>query len=182
MLTTTITAVEYGDKDFFVKNVFSDSLTMHSALLSELGRNWRSRIEIEIQKCEKLAYETGRYAQELFIASGGSNSSKDKHYSEISSEAKEQLYYRLDIPFREWLREIDPKSDLQTKQNIIAKWRDTAKKIAFEYAEELVSEQPDTAFIGHMIKDEKKNKTVLYSAPKAMNNYRYSVKEIYKGE
>ena len=182
MLTTTITAVEYGDKDFFVKNVFSDSLTMHSALLSELGRNWRSSIETEIQKCEKLAYETGRYAQELFIASGGSNSSKDKHYSEISSETKEQLYYRLDIPFREWLREIDPESDLQAKQSIIAKWRDTAKKIAFEYAEELVREQPDSAFIGHMIKDEKKNKTVLYSAPKAINNYRYSVNKVYEGE
>lgn len=183
VLKTSIVCVKYDSSSSHkILNSYSDTLTMHSALLSELGRNWRSSIETEIQKCEKLAYETGRYAQELFIASGGSNSSKDKHYSEISSEAKEQLYYRLDIPFREWLREIDPKSDLQTKQNIIAKWRDTAKKIAFEYAEELVREQPDTAFIGHMIKDEKKNKTVLYSAPKAMNSYRYSVNKVYEGE
>ena len=182
MLTTKITAVEYGDKDFFVKNVFSDSLTMHSALLSELGRNWRSSIETEIKKCERLANETGRFAQELFIASGGSNSSKDKHYNEIPNEAKEQLYYRLDIPFREWLRKIDPESDVQTKQDIITEWQNSAKHIAFTYADELVRNQPDTAFIGHLIKDEKKNKAILYSAPKAMNSYRYSVKKIYEGE
>lgn len=141
-----------------------------------------SSIETEIKKCERLAYETGRFAQELFIASGGSNSSKDKHYNEIPNEAKEQLYYRLDIPFREWLRKIDPESDVQTKQDIITEWQNSAKHIAFTYADELVRNQPDTAFIGHLIKDEKKNKAILYSAPKAMNSYRYSVKKIYEGE
>ena len=38
-----------------VKNVYSDSLTMHSELLSDLGADWRAKIETEIDRCGKLA-------------------------------------------------------------------------------------------------------------------------------
>ena len=65
IMNTAIASVEYGDKDFFVKNVFSDSLTMHSAILSELGRNWRSSIEGEIKHCDELAGEIAFLAQNL---------------------------------------------------------------------------------------------------------------------
>ena len=176
LMKTEIVSVEYGDKDFFVKNVFSDSLTMHSALLSEIGRNWRSSIEIEIQKCEKLTYETGRFAQELYIASGGSDSSKDKHYANIMTDTKAQLYYRLDMPFREWLRSIDPDSMGQQMQDVIEKWQDKAKEIAFDYADELVENLPETAFVGHKIDK------VIYSAPKAKNKFISEVKKIYERE
>ena len=176
LMKTEIVSVEYGDKDFFVKNVFSDSLTMHSALLSEIGRNWRSSIEIEIQKCEKLTYETGRFAQELYIASGGSDSSKDKHYANIMTDTKAQLYYRLDMPFREWLRSIDPDSMGQKMQDVIKKWQDKAKEIAFDYADELVENLPETAFVGHKIDK------VIYSAPKAKNKFISEVKKIYERE
>lgn len=171
-LTTAITAVEYGDKDFFVKNIFSDSLTLHSALLSDLGRNWRSIIEDEIKKCEKLAGYTVYLAKDLYVASGGSNSSKDKHYIEITNTAKEQLYYRLDMPFREWLSNIDPDCE---KQKILNDWQKTAKNIALKYAEELVSEQPETAIIGHTIDGK------IYSSPKALNEFKGKVKKLYEG-
>ena len=174
MIQTTIASVEYGDKDFFVKNVFSDSLTMHSALLSELGANWRNDIEKEIKKCEELAGKTGRFAQELYISSGGSNSTKDKHYNEIPNTAKEQLYYRLDMPFREWLRSINPNCDDREKKEMLEKWQNTAKSIALKYADELVSEQPETAIIGHTID----NKT--YSSPEALNIFKGEVKKIYE--
>lgn len=181
-MTTTITSVEYGDKDFFVKNIFSDSLTMHSALLSELGRNWRTIIEDEIRKCENLAYETGRYSQNLYIASGGSNSPKDKHYENIKDEAKKQLYFRLDIPFREWLRSIDPECNGEKKQKKIQSWQQIAKNIAVEYAKELVAQQSEMAIIGHSIKDENNKKTVIYSSPKAVNIFTNKVRKIYEGK
>ena len=171
-LTTAITAVEYGDKDFFVKNIFSDSLTLHSALLSDLGRNWRSIIEDEIKKCEKLAGHTVYLAKDLYVASGGSNSSKDNHYNEVTNTAKEQLYYRLDMPFREWLRNIEPDCE---KQKILNDWQKTAKNIALKYAEELVSEQPETAIIGHTIDGK------IYSSPKALNEFKGKVKKLYEG-
>ena len=152
-----------------VKNVYSDSLTMHSELLSELGANWRAKIETEIDRCGKLANNIALLAQNLYVASGGSNSKKDKHYMEIPNVVKSQLYYRFDMPFRKWLRSVDPES-VDEKQS---KWQDTARRITEMYAQELVSEKAETAITGH------KEGDILYSSPKAMIIFKSQMKKIY---
>lgn len=174
LLKTSITAVEYGDKDFFVKNVYSDSLTMHSELLSELGANWRAKIETEIDRCGKLANIIAFLAQNLYIASGGSNSKKDKHFNEIPNVVKSQLYYRFDMPFRAWLRSIDPQIyDEKQKYDKQLEWQSTARRITEMYAQELVSETAETAITGH------KEGDILYSSPKAMIIFKSQIKKIY---
>ena len=175
LMRTAIASVEYGDKDFFVKNVFSDSLTMHSSLLSDLGAAWRRLIEIEIERCYKLAGAAAHLAQNLYIASGGSNSPKDKHYAQTAEDARAQLYYRLDVPFRNWLRNIDADADDQVDEKIAA-WQETAKKIASDYAEELVAETEGAALVGHKIDGK------LYSSPKAMNIFKGQLHTIYAKE
>lgn len=177
LLKTSITSVEYGDKDFFVKNVFSDSLTMHAELLSEIGANWRAKIETEIDRCGKLANAIAYLAQNLYVASGGSDSKKDKHFSEIPNVVKSQLYYRFDLPFREWLRSIDPQIyDEKQKYDKQLEWQSTARRITELYAQELVSETADTAIIGH------KEGDIIYSSPKAMIKFRGQMKKIYGEE
>ncbi len=177
LLKTSITAVEYGDKDFFVKNVYSDSLTMHAELLSDLGADWRVKIETEIDRCGKLANIIAYLAQNLYVASGGSNSKKDKHYMEIPNVVKSQLYYRFDLPFREWLRSIDPDIlDEEEKYKKQLKWQSTAQRITEMYARELVSETNDTAIIGH------KEDGAIYSSPKAMLIFKSQMKKIYGEE
>ena len=177
LLRTTITAVEYGDKDFFVKNVFSDSLTMHSALLSELGADWRAKIETEIDRCGKLANAIAELAKNLYVASGGSTSKKDKHYMDIPNVVKSQLYYRFDLPFRKWLRSIDP--DMEDAKKLFdkqAEWQRTARRITESYAQELIAETSDTAIIGH------KESGMIYSSPKAMILFKGQMKKIYGEE
>lgn len=176
-LNTVVTAVEYGDKDFFVKNVFYDSLTMHSELLSDLCADWRENIENEITRCTQTAGAIARFAQDLYVSSGGSNSQKDKHYTEIPNIVKPQLYFRLDMPFREWLRSIDPKCDNGKKMSEKQKeWQNTAKRTAVAYAKEMIAETDETAVVGH------KADGKMYSAPQAMNIFRGSLKKIYKDE
>ena len=176
LLKTSITSVEYGDKDFFVKNVFSDSLTMHAELLSELGANWRAKIETEIDRCGKLANAIAYLAQNLYVASGGSDSKKDKHFSEIPNVVKSQLYYRFDLPFREWLRSIDPLDDEKQKYDKQLKWQSTARRITELYAQELIAETSETAITGHREGD------IIYSSPKAMIIFRGQMKKIYGKE
>lgn len=176
LLKTSITSVEYGDKDFFVKNVFSDSLTMHAELLSELGANWRAKIETEIDRCGKLANAIAYLAQNLYVASGGSNSKKDKHYTEIPNVVTSQLYYRFDLPFREWLRSIDPLDDEKQKYDKQLKWQSTARRITELYAQELIAETSETAITGHREGD------IIYSSPKAMIIFRGQMKKIYGKE
>lgn len=177
-LKTVITSVEYGDKDFFVKNVYSDSLSMHSAILTKLGESWRNDIELEIERCEKITFAVSNLARNLYIADGGSDNPKD---TEASREnAKAQLYYRLDMPFRKWLNSINPEiEDTDYCDDKKKEWHENAIKIAISYGNELVNNASETAFIGHMVSD-KNGKKEMCSAPKALNIYKGQVNKIYK--
>ena len=178
MTKTAIVALQY-DKSSTHKfvNFYSDSLDMHSDLLSELGADWRNSIEIEISKCSELAGAIAYLAQNLYVASGGSNSKKDKHYTEIPDAVKSQLYFRLDLPFREWLRSIDPECyDEKNKYEKQKLWQITAKSIALSYAKELAAETNETAIIGHRADGK------MYSVPRAMNTFRSSLNKIYPKE
>jgi len=172
MLKTDIVSVEYGDKDFFVKNVFSDSLVLHSAILSELGANWRKDIEIEIQKCDKIVYAIADFAADLYVASGGLKNDTGV----VKANARSQIYYRLDVPFRKWLMNIDP--DYSDRSEQIEIWRNTVSKISNKYVYEIAEKSSESAFVGHMVKDDKNNE--LYSVSKALNIFKYQLRKIYE--
>ena len=66
-----ITSVQYGDKDFFVDDVFSDSITFNIDILTKTGVIYRSLIETEIVRCDKFADALRSLASDLIKASGG---------------------------------------------------------------------------------------------------------------
>ena len=182
IMKTAIASVQYGDKDFFVKHIHSDSLSFHTGILSELGKAWRSDIILEIEKCESLAQATGYLAENLYLAGGGNQSdaqSSKEQLRKIRDAAKEQLYYRLDMPFRTWLSSIDPDADGEKSRNQLEQWQKTAQKIAIDYAQEQADHASDTALIGHSIGRDGEKKR-LYAAPKAMRIFRAAVSKIYK--
>lgn len=175
IMNTAIVSVQYGDKDFFVQNVFGDSLEMNAQILSEVGRGYREEIKFEISRCEELADKISRLAGNLYLASGGTSGSKtapDKTYRSTKTNAKSQLYYRLDIPFRSWLSSLDPEND--DKLEKFEQWQNTAKRITLDLGRELVAAVDDTAMVGHMIDE------TIYSAPKAYNIFLRDVSKIYQ--
>lgn len=172
-ITTKISSVMYDEKQgasLPIINVFSDSLTMHSSILAEIGEALRCDIELEIERCQELADEILELAKNLYIADGGSKDKKEQPWK----DAAEQLYYRLDMPFRKWLYDIDPDSD---ENEIKAKWHKTARSIAIGYARELVNNASETAFVGRCIGEKKSKK--IYSAPKAYSIFKSQVYKIY---
>ena len=50
-----VASVQYGDKDFFVADVFSDSLSFHLDLLTDAGADWVEAVEAEIRLTDKVA-------------------------------------------------------------------------------------------------------------------------------
>lgn len=176
LLKTVIVSVEYGKSNSSVKNFFSDSLTMHSSLLSEVGNDWRNVIEHEIEKCDELASAVAFFSQNLYIASGGDPGGKE--ISNVRDTARSQLFYRLDLPFRQWLKSINP-VECENTQDVIDKWRETAKNIAANYVEELAANAPESAIVGHYVQGKDKDKSQLYSSPKAKNQFFAKVKKIY---
>ena len=179
MMKTAIVALQY-DKSSTHKfvNFYFDSLAMHSDLLSELGADWRDIIETELEKCSKAAVELSKFGQGLYVASGWKNKDKDKRYKEeIPRTVKSNLYFHLDLPFRKWLRTIDPECvDEKKKYSKQKEWQQTAKRIAYNLANDLFAETSEKAILGHKIKKE------YFAAPRSMNIFISELNKIYPKE
>lgn len=173
ILKTAILSAEYdGSSSHKLVNFGSDSLAMHSEILSELGEGWIDNIETEIKKCDDAAYAISLFAAELYLASGGKK--EDKTYKQIQQDAKTKLYYNFDMPFRNWLYSIDPGKD--DKQDKISEWHKSARQIAYRCMHEFADNASETALTG------KRFDNKLYSLPKAINIFRGMINKIYKKE
>lgn len=168
-----ISGVQYGDKDFFVNDSFSDSLTFQAGILDEIGRPWQSRIVREIERCEQTAALVGHFAQELAIAAGDRNEN-------AGGAVRAQFYFAVDRPFRQWLQAIDQEQD--DPDEAALRWQTRARSIAEKLGKQMVMEAGNAALKGRRIvvdKDKKTERTILYTAPKAYNHFRARLWEIY---
>lgn len=181
LISFSIASVQYGDKDFFVNDVFSDSLTFHTDLITEIGEHWRAKITEEIEKCEKSAEALRDLARDIELAAGASGDTVLKRAA--VARAREQYYYEIDLPFRNWLEGIDPNwgTDSEQKYRAIEEWHETAKRIAFRIGQELVESAGTAAIVGRAVKD-KNDKERYYSAPDAYRYFKVKLNEIYPKE
>lgn len=166
-----IASVQYGDKDFFVANIFSDFLTFHAGLLTESGKQWQARIKSELNSIDEIARLVWRFASDLQNASGGEN-------GEMVNRAKEQYYYRINEPFRTWLTKLSSDQSPEEKDQLELEWRNQAISYAKLLGKELVDETGPKAFSGRKVTD-KNNKVYFYSAPEAYNMFIYRLNHIY---
>lgn len=155
--------VKYGDKDFFVDDVMSDSISLNAGLLTLLGEVWVGRIVSEIESVDLLADRIGQLAQNLAKAAGNADGGDQRRM------AKEQAYYRLDRPFRAWLESIDP-AVTQIDAACDA-WWDEACTEARRLGAELVHRSGPKAFVGRTLTENKQSRR--YTAPEAYNRFLY---------
>lgn len=164
-------AVQYGDKDFFVNDVYSDGLSFHLSVLQKLqaeNRDWINLICDEISKCMKAAKIVRDFESDLAKAAGRKN----------GTGIAEELYYRrLDRPFRKWLEDFNPGKDYQAADEYVFSWRLQAKKIADDIGKEMIKECGPNAMIGRIVVGEKEKR--FYAAPQAYNNFRYRLVDLY---
>lgn len=176
LLDLTIASIQYGDKDFFAADVFSDYLSIHMNLLSDIGDVWRTLICNEIETCDKIARQIGFLASELFIAAGGDIEKRNQPMT----KAREQFYYAVDIPFRKWLSGLNAE-DIDTTAKVSV-WRKEAKTIAFKLANEMVKNAGTAAFVGKKAKENKNDPGRYYSSSIAMNKFIAYMKNITEGD
>ena len=177
-----ISGVQYGDKDFFVNDSFSDSLTFQAGLLDELSRPWTVRINREVERCEKAAERIGILCKELKLA-GGLDYNQVKGFKEtqkVTEDARAQFYFAVDQLFRQWLQEIDPEQD--DPDEAVQRWEAQARRIAKELGAKMVREAGNAALKGHRVvvdKGKKTERSTLYTSPKAYNAFRSKLWNIY---
>ncbi|MDR1688964.1 MAG: type I-E CRISPR-associated protein Cse1/CasA [Clostridiales bacterium] len=162
-------AVQYGDKDFFVTDILDDVLSVNAALLSKLGEAWNIRISREVAIIDKVVSCLGYFASDLAEASGGS-----REGSAQRSNACEEAYFTLDIPFREWLANIDP--DDENMDETIKAWREIVRNEILNLGKKLAADAGEKALVGRIAVINKREE--LLTAPKAYNKFKYLVRKI----
>lgn len=164
-----IASVQYDKQQkSSVINEFSDTLEFHSELLTEAGTFWQDLIVKEIDICDSFAQIVGVLAEELNKAAGGKGNT-------AAEQAKTQFYYRLDIPFREWLLTLEPQQGSKAREERRDAWREQARRIVLNLGRELIAASSPAAFAGKAITEKIKGNDVErhYSAPEAWNNFLY---------
>jgi CRISPR system Cascade subunit CasA len=164
-----IVGIKYGEKSCGVSDEFSDTLQIHANLLDDLGKAWQEHIKNEIERCDKLAKAAGELGYGLNMAAGGN----DKSAKQARQRAKEQAYYRLDIPFRQWLLQVDPEQDTEQQNACRMTWRDMSLKIVRNLGKEMADQAGNTAIVGR-VDPEKRH----HSAPEAFNSFLIRLKRI----
>ncbi len=172
MIQLNITSVQYGDKDFFITDEFGDSLSFGAVLLTEKGKIWQELVLNEIERCEKAAYYVGLLARNLVRAAGGGGGEEDSQ----CERAKEKFFYRLDLPFRDWLSSLEPWQQAEARYEKREEWNKVVVITAGKLGREMAEEAGPKAFIGR--KDE--NTGNYYSASAALNWFNYQITKMEK--
>lgn len=141
-VTVSVVGVKFADKDFFVENYTSDSLTVNSGLLSDLNEEWNVRIADAVSSTDRCMSLLWRYAGEVSEVCGCDDISKRA----ASDRAKVRAYREIDGPFRQWLRSIDPVTDdLDDKVN---EWSEKVYRIMRTQARIILEEAGERALTG----------------------------------
>ncbi|HWQ76216.1 MAG TPA: type I-E CRISPR-associated protein Cse1/CasA [Syntrophomonas sp.] len=174
VVTFQIASVKYGDKDFFVTDVFQDSLAINANILSQFGKEWVTQITRLLSMTEDCVKQLPYLTSDLARASGDSDSINHRAGEKIGNAAKAEAYFLLDVPFRRWLVAIDPaQTDITSAEQ---DWIDTMKQILLRLGEEITYRFGEKAIAGRWVNGK------LYTAPGALAKFQSNIiRTIAKG-
>ena len=125
----------------------------------------------------KAANIVNHLTEDLKKAAGDCSGEKTQY-------GKEEYFYQIDIPFRRWLKELDPigESDSEYYENIRNDWRVQAYRIAEKLGMNYVEQAGDKAFVGREIQEKKDGveRKVYYSSSSAFNIFKVSLKKCFE--
>lgn len=152
-----------------VDDVYADRLSFHMNLLEDVGKNYRTVINNEVELCGQLAKALETLAYRISKAEGGAGDVD-------TARAGERFFYAVDIPFRSWLMTLDAAhTDVERAAHQRA-WREEAGRTAKRIGRELVEEAGPAALAGRtiMVKD----KPVFYCAPDAYGRFLWDMNRL----
>ena len=174
----------YDSRKSAVTDHYADEVSFHLSLLSEAGIVWRDMISSEVKRCEALANNVAKFAGNLEKAAGHIERDKKNvivpSQSMVAAEkARERIYHRIDIPFRVWLKRIDPLQEAADRISLQQEWIGTAERLARALGEELAAQAGDAALVGRNVR-ERKDREVHYPTPEAVKWFQIELNRICK--
>ncbi len=154
-LNIAVTGVSYlgGAIPSGIDDVFHDSISVNSNLLSKIGEGWNIRISEAVGKTDSCMKDYKLFIKDILILSGIAEGNDDAINSQIESRTAE-VYRSLDLPFRKWLHSIDPeKSDMDEKST---EWYGILRSVLIRSAEDDLAYVNPRSYVGICGYEEKK--------------------------
>lgn len=148
MVTFQTAGIKYDSKNSSVEDAFNDCISINARLLMNVGKIWITRIIGAIEITEKCVGIFGRFAIDL--AKAGGNKEENSHRG-ISENAREDVFFKLDLSFRNWLSSIDPDKD--NIDHRINEWLKTVENILNDCGKKRMTEAGEKAFVGKSTKE-----------------------------
>jgi len=166
-----IAGIQFADKDFYVDGIISDSLAMSLGLLTELGRGWIEEIGKLLEVTDNCVRQLGFLALDIAVALGNSDENNRRG---VRDTIQERAYFELDIPFREWLVQLDPEIDDHTDKH--EEWIIEMRKIIEGIAVGIIEEAGEKAIIGiYKVGD---STSTVENAPRAYRKFRNKINQL----
>ncbi|MDR2006526.1 MAG: type I-E CRISPR-associated protein Cse1/CasA [Acidaminococcales bacterium] len=163
-------SIKYGANNSAVADAFSDYIKLNAGLLTELGGEYAAMVVDLLDKTAKCVKVLGDLANDIAEA-GGSDA---KNINGIGEQVREQAYFSLDKPFRNWLADVDPgKNDIAV---VAGGWLQQMKKIVTTQGQQIFAEAGEKAFVGRY--KEVKGKRVAQTAARAFLRFEKEIMKI----
>ncbi len=162
----------YGPMDAKVEAMTADDLSIHTGIFTEIGIEWIAIITSLLQLTDKCIQLLSYLAVNLAKASGDSDSSYHTAGGGSSIASKAEAYFRLDMPFRKWLANIDPlQTDIAEAEQ---DWKNIVRRILLQMGEELAHQAGEKAISGRWVNTKKggREEKRLYTASSALAEFR----------
>lgn len=145
-------------------NEIVDSFSIHEAILFEGGdAGWATRIEDVVEITKQVVEKTfGMFVKSVMDL-------RNIIDRRVSEKELEQLYFRIDNPFKEWLATLQPDDD---KEERIAEWYDTLRQIVQRQADDIVREAGTQDYKGKVVNEKFRNIMTAY------NTFRYFLNQL----
>lgn len=133
--------MSYGTQDASVVSVTDDNLLLRVGVITD--PRFRHAVTEAVQRADDAVNALVNLAGNLAAASGRDSSS-------ARSNAREDGFYRLDLPYRNWISQLLPGSDPAEAERV---WQVTVRREMFDAARELVQDAGKSAWIGREVRD-----------------------------
>ncbi|MEX2784515.1 type I-E CRISPR-associated protein Cse1/CasA [Streptococcus sp. H49] len=144
-----------SDANHTITDEITDYLSINELVLADLEEGgWVPRINDTVEETKKVISRTyKKYIDDIKeIRNISSNS--------FTSQKVEELYFKIDQPFRQWLASIQPNDEKDVK---VMDWRKTLKNLVEDEAKTLLSDGGNRDYIGIVEGKSVKNIATAYN-------------------
>jgi CRISPR system Cascade subunit CasA len=147
LLDIGIIGVEYGSMKAVVDELIVDALRINADILmvrqQEWIGDWIQDIVERVTLTEKCVAALGKLASDLSEAGGNGDTRNKKG---LSDAVCEEMYFQLDLPFRDWLQTIEPTNDDDRREEIFTRWDKQVRYLVLKKGEECTIEASGRLF------------------------------------